>query len=59
MLLATIATFSDLNKTTAGVYALKTLSLGAFKGQTVRIQFRTTADFSLPTTFRIDDVTLN
>jgi hypothetical protein len=27
-------------------------------GQTVRLQFRATTDFTLPTSFRIDDVSL-
>ena len=56
-LLATLATFSNLNGGTAGVYVLRgPFSLSSFAGQTVRIQFRATTDSSLPTTFRIDDV---
>lgn len=56
-LLATLATFSNLNKGAAGAYVLRgPFNLGAFAGQTVRIQFRSTADFSLITSFRIDDV---
>ena len=57
-LLATPATYSNLNKGTAGVYSLKSLNVAAYKGQTVRIQFRTTTDSSLATTFRVDDVAL-
>ncbi len=57
-LLATLATYSNLNKGTAGVYSLKTLSVAAYKGQTVRIQFRNSSDSSLLTTFRIDDVSV-
>jgi hypothetical protein len=58
-LLATLATFSNLNKGTAGVYVLRgPYSLAAFAGQTVRIQFRCTTDVSLITTFRIDDVSV-
>ncbi|HVE86100.1 MAG TPA: M4 family metallopeptidase [Myxococcales bacterium] len=57
-LLATLATYSNLDKNTA--YAQKTgFSLAAYAGQTIRLQFRSTSDISLPTTFRIDDVTLN
>jgi hypothetical protein len=58
-LLATLATFSNLNKGTAGVYVLRgPFNLGAFAGQTVRIQFRNTTDGSLITTFRVDDVSV-
>jgi Zn-dependent metalloprotease len=57
-LLATLATYSNLNKGTAGAYVLRTLNASAFKGQTVRLQFRSTMDSSLSTTFRVDDVSL-
>lgn len=57
-LLATLGTYSNLNKTTAGNYTLRTLSAAAYKGQTVRIQFRSTMDSSITTTFRVDDVSL-
>ncbi len=58
-LLATLATFSNLNKGTAGVYVLRgPYNLSAWAGQTVRIQFRATTDFSLITTFRVDDVSV-
>jgi hypothetical protein len=57
-LLQTIATYSNKDKTTAGNYSQKSFSLAAYKGQTVRLQFRCTTDFSLSTTFRIDDVSL-
>jgi hypothetical protein len=57
-LLANLATYSNLNKGTAGVYSQKTLNVAAYKGQTVRIQFRATTDSSLATTFRVDDATL-
>jgi subtilisin family serine protease len=57
-LLATLATYSNLNKGTAGVYSLKSLNLASFRGQTVRLHFRATNDVSLPTSFRVDDVSL-
>jgi len=57
-LLATLATYSNLDKATAGVYSQKTLNVAAYKGQTVRIQFRGTTDSSLITTFRVDDVSV-
>jgi hypothetical protein len=58
-LLGTLATFSNLNKGTAGVYVLRgPFNLSAWAGQTVRIQFRATTDFSLITTFRVDDVSV-
>ena len=56
-LLSTLATFSNLNKGTAGVYVQRgPLSLSSFAGQTIRIQFRATEDSSLATSFRVDDV---
>lgn len=55
-LLATLATYGSKD---AGPYAQRgPFSLAAFAGQTVRIAFRARNDFSLPTTFRIDDVSL-
>ena len=54
-LLSTLATYSNLNKGTAGVYSQKSFSLAAWAGQTVRLQFRGTTDTSLITTFRVDD----
>ena len=58
-LLATLATFSNQNSGTAGVYVLRgPFNLSSFAGQTVRIQFRGTNDVTLPTIFRVDDVTL-
>jgi hypothetical protein len=56
--LATLATYSNLNRGTAGVYSQKTLGLSAFKGQTVRVAFHATTDGSLVTSFRVDDVSL-
>jgi hypothetical protein len=58
-LLATLATFSNLNKGTAGVYLPRgPFSVSAFAGQTIRVQFRATEDRSLPTSFRVDDVSV-
>jgi hypothetical protein len=58
-LLATLATFSNLDKGASGAYVLRgPYSLASFAGQTVRIQFRATTDVSLITTFRVDDVTV-
>ena len=58
-LLATLATFSNQNSGTAGVYVLRgSYNLSSFAGQTVRVQFRGTNDITLPTSFRIDDVSL-
>jgi hypothetical protein len=58
-LLATLATFSNQNSGTAGVYVLRgPYNLSAFAGQTVRIQFRATTDVTLPTSFRVDDVSV-
>ncbi len=57
-LLSTLATYSNANKGTAGAYAQKSFSLAAYKGQTVRIQFRSTTDSSVTTSFRVDDVSV-
>jgi hypothetical protein len=58
-LLATLATFSNQNAGTAGVYVLRgPYNLNAFAGQTVRLQFRGTNDVTLPTNFRIDDISV-
>jgi thermolysin len=57
-LLGTLATYSNLNRGTAGVYSQKSASLASWRGQTVRVQFRSTTDSSLATTFRVDDVSL-
>jgi hypothetical protein len=58
-LFATLATFSNQNSGTAGVYVLSgPYNLNAFAGQTVRIQFRATEDVTLPTSFRVDDVSV-
>jgi hypothetical protein len=57
-LLATLATYSNVNATTIGSYSQRSFSLASWRGQTVRVQFRATTDFTLPTSFRIDDVSL-
>ncbi|HEX3251950.1 MAG TPA: S8 family peptidase [Pyrinomonadaceae bacterium] len=51
--LSTLATYSNLNKTTG--YVLKTFDVTAFRGQTIRIYFLGTEDSSLQTSFVIDD----
>lgn len=58
-LLGTLATFSNLNKQTAGVYLQRgPYSLASWAGQTVRIHFRGTTDISLISSFRVDDVSV-
>jgi fibronectin type 3 domain-containing protein len=57
-LLATLGQFSNLDKTATVVYSLKTFNVAAYRGQTVRIQFRSTTDSSLITTFRVDDISV-
>ena len=57
--LKTLATFSNLNKTVSGLFTQQgNYSLAGFAGQTMRVQFRTTTNSSLLTTFRIDDVSV-
>ena len=57
-LLATLATYSNADETTAGNYSQRSFNLTNWRGQTVRLQFRATTDVILPTSFRIDDVSL-
>ena len=62
-LLATPLTLSNLDSAssnnTNGVYFQPaSVDLSAYKGQTIKIVFHGTTDVSLPTTFRIDDVSL-
>ena len=56
--LSTLATYSNLNKGSVGVYTQRSLNVSAVKGQTARIQFRSTTDSSLTTTFRVDSTSL-
>ena len=57
-LLSTLGSYTNANSSTAGSYTQKSFSLASWRGQTVRVQFRATTDVSLPTSFRIDDVSL-
>ena len=57
-LLATLATFSNLNKAARRRLQPPSSQRRGFRGQTVRVQFRATTDGSLATTFRVDDVSL-
>jgi hypothetical protein len=57
--LSTVASYSNLDKTTPGSYAQRgPFDLSAHREQTVRIQFRVTTDVAKRTTFRVDDVSL-
>jgi len=51
--LATLATYSNLNKST--VYVQKSFDVTAYKGQTIRVYFLGIEDSSLQTSFLIDD----
>jgi subtilisin family serine protease len=53
----TLATYSNLNAN--GVYALRSFNVGSFAGQTVTLTFTGTEDWSLQTSFVIDDTALN
>jgi hypothetical protein len=53
----TVATFSNLNH--ASGYQLHTYSLGSFAGSTVTLKFTGTEDFSLQTSFVVDDTAVN
>lgn len=54
--LATLATYSNANA--AAGYALKTLNMNAYIGQTVTLKFLGVEDPSLATSFVLDDITL-
>ena len=57
--LATLVTLSNLNKTTsASTYVLRSYSVVAHKGKTVKVRFVGSTDGSLATTFRVDTVSL-
>ena len=59
-LLGTLGSFSNRNAVSASnSYTQRSFSLATWKGQTVRLQFRGTTDVTLPTSFRIDDVSLS
>ena len=57
--LATLATFSNTDRSPSGGYVLRgSYPMTAYAGQRVRIAFRVATDATLPTTFRLDDVSL-
>lgn len=59
--LATVAVYSNVNKDPAPgnpYYHQQPFDMTPYKGQTVRLNFLGTTDSSLPTTFRIDDVSI-
>jgi hypothetical protein len=59
-LLGTLGSFSNRNATASATsYTQQAFSLATWRGQTVRLQFRGTTDVTLPTSFRIDDVSLS
>jgi subtilisin family serine protease len=59
-LLGTLGSFSNRNAVAStNSYTQRAFSLATWRGQTVRLQFRGTTDVSLPTSFRIDDVSLS
>jgi uncharacterized membrane protein len=62
-LLSTLKTLSNLDATSDGntngtYFQVSAGDLSTWAGQTIRLEFRSTADSSLPTTFRIDDVSV-
>ena len=57
-LLGTLGTWNNSHSGPIGVYTQRSASLAAWRGQTVRVHFRATTDVTLPTSFRIDDVSL-
>ncbi len=56
VLSSTVGTYSNLDAT--GAYSQKTADLSAYVGQTVTLKFISTNDATLPTTFYVDDTSL-
>ncbi len=56
--LATVAVFSNKDSQPIGVYSQESFDMTPYVGQTIRIHFLGTTDGSLPTVFRIDDVSI-
>ena len=57
--LATLATYSNADTSVAGAYSLRQLTgLGAYAGQTVRLQFRAATNATNLSAFRVDDVSV-
>ncbi len=56
--LSTVASWSNLDSQPIGIYGQKSFDLTSYIGQTIRINFLGTTDGSLPTVFRIDDVSI-
>jgi len=56
--LAPVATFSNLHAGSGYNQLTLNLNMSTFRGRTVRLNFLATSDNSLPTVFRIDDVSL-
>jgi hypothetical protein len=55
----TLASFSNLDEVAAGAYVRSgPFDLRGFAGEIVVLRFRATTDVSLPTTFRVDDVSI-
>ena len=56
-MLATLATYSNLNKATG--YTQRSFSLASYAGQTVTLRFLGAEDSSLQTSFVVDDTAVN
>ncbi len=54
----TVASYSDCDKQTLGIYNPKFFDLTPYRGQTITLWFISTTDESAPTTFSIDDVSI-
>ncbi|MGA3523610.1 M4 family metallopeptidase [Melissospora conviva] len=55
--LSTLATYSNLNKATG--YTQRSFSLASYAGQTVTLRFLGSEDYSLQTSFVVDDTAVN
>ncbi len=57
--LSHLRVYSNLDQSVAGNYQLSSFNLTGFRGQTIRLHFLGTTDESLPSVFRIDDVSVD
>ncbi len=57
--ITTLVTLSNVNRTaSASTYVQRSYNVAAYKGRNVRVRFVASTDSSLPTTFRVDTVSL-
>jgi hypothetical protein len=56
--LGTLGTYSNVDASVSSGYVLRSFSLSAYAGRSVRLRFRATNDSIYVTNFRIDEVSV-